>query len=302
MFKKLCTRRKVTSSSLCQVHNIDLSLYCDNEACGMIMCEKCSAEHTHKNKIKLPLILVSDPKICFLKFLAKTSFSQLFEIELKNEKKTLKWVNVDLDVKDYNNDEEKRKKEIKSLKDLHMREIELLKSLNCEYIMQISEYKWETDTDLIIILDHVKMNLKVAITDEKSETHHQEVVWFLQISNAVQFSHRIGVVHRNLKPQHIYLTENLNILLSGFLDAQSNSQIFFEQNDREPFKGSEAFKAPEIKGKDYGYTTATDIWALGIIYHMMLTGDNPYKNKNKTLKISKNIGLYDKALIRKYYF
>ena len=307
MLRKVFPKKSVIpSNNLCTIHYEHIDFYCDNEECGMIMCKKCSAEHLQHADKKTSFPERMNPilaKYSFIRFLGKSSFSKMFEIEFESKKQSLKWVDF-FDSAEENEDEQIKNDYIQEMHNVHQREIELLESFNCEFIIQISHHEWLTKTDLIIILDHVKMNLKAACASVKKTEHkHQKIKrWFHQICKAVQYFHKINLIHRNLKPQHIYVTEKDQILLSGFLNALEDSDQFFE-TQTEQFFGSPLFMAPEIKNNKVNpvFTKATDIWALGIIYHMMLAIDNPFKNNN--LIISKNIrNQTDKSVIRQYFF
>ena len=305
-------KKKIFPNNICRLHQLQISSYCDNEDCGMIMCRKCSVEHSQKEaqhaekKTSFPDKM--NPilsKYYFIRFLGKSSSgdNKLFEIEFENKKRSLKWVDFSEIVAEFEDKEQKNK----FIEDMHrdlQKEIELLRSFNCEYIMQTSnkDNQWlETETDFIMILDHVKMNLKAACASlKKKENKHQKMVdWFYQISRGVQYIHKIGVIHRNLKPQHIYVTEKDKILISGFINAKEDSEQIFEINTEE-FLGTPVFMAPEIQNNKVNpiFTKPAEIWTLGIIYHMMLAGNNPYKKDN--LIISKNIRRRaDKDVLRK---
>lgn len=309
----LFTKNQVTSQRLCQLHNEKLISYCEKETCGVIMCKKCSELHEkkeplHKNKKRdfPPRLDKTLDKYSFLKYLGKTFDSKSFEIAFENKKFGLRWVDVKEGSEKYKIDDPSHQT-IDELKEWHQKEIDLLQSYNCEYIMQIYDYEWlsTTNTDLIMIHDHIKSNLKDAYAKKNEVNHDRKVEWFNQIAKAVQYSHKVGIIHRNLKPQHIYVTENNKILLWGFLDAEIDSEEFFNSEDLKDqiqgqFSGTPDYMAPEIKDKENPtFTKATDIWALGIIYHMMLATDNPFKKNNLTLKIRR---LEDRLLVGKYSF
>merc|ERR1712000_634849 len=78
---------------------------------------------------------------------------------------------------------------------------------------------------------------------------------FLQVCQAVQDLHNMHISHLDLKPE--------NILLS--IDDTINKVI-----------GSEYYIAPEVlRGGSYSSTKA-DIWSLGVILYLLVTGNFPY--------------------------
>ncbi|KAH9924175.1 kinase-like domain-containing protein [Fomitopsis serialis] len=97
----------------------------------------------------------------------------------------------------------------------------------------------------------------------------------VQIIDAVQACHHIGVFHRDIKPENIMIsTDGTRVYLSdfGLSTTQRYSTTFG--------CGSQYYMSPECLGKlgiDPAYSTRTnDVWALGIILTAMITGHNPW--------------------------
>ncbi|MEL6271709.1 MAG: protein kinase, partial [Chloroflexota bacterium] len=101
-----------------------------------------------------------------------------------------------------------------------------------------------------------------------------------QITGALAVAHRNGVIHRDLKPENILLDEEKNAYLADFgiaIDTQriTDSATFIQKAEEGRLVGSPDFMAPEqIQLGDI--TPQTDIYALGIVLYMMLTGRKPF--------------------------
>ena len=101
------------------------------------------------------------------------------------------------------------------------------------------------------------------------------VQYFLQIAEAVRYSHSRGVLHRNLKPENV------------LLDSQGNAQVadfgvtrIVERDDehiRQVFVGvgTVAYLAPEQYQDSRNASVQSDIYSLGIMLYEMLTGKLP---------------------------
>jgi serine/threonine protein kinase len=96
-----------------------------------------------------------------------------------------------------------------------------------------------------------------------------------QILLALSHMHGQGIIHRDLKPENILMQDDLNIKLADFGFA-----VALKGKPQQLILGSPLYMAPEvIMGKDYG--AAVDIWAVGVIACIMLTGAPPFFGKTK---------------------
>lgn len=118
-----------------------------------------------------------------------------------------------------------------------------------------------------------------------SETHFSEKVassFFKQMLLALQFCHSKGVVHRDLKPENFLFASSdpaAPLKLTDFGLAASISSP--DEELTEPM-GSAYYIAPEIFTKRY--TKAVDVWSLGVILFLMLSGNVPFGQNAETEK------------------
>ncbi|KAF1743826.1 hypothetical protein MXB_3144 [Myxobolus squamalis] len=153
------------------------------------------------------------------------------------------------------------------------REIACMKILNHPNIARLLEYA-ESDNEIIIITEYIsggelyhylvsRGRIKENIAREK----------YRQIISAVHYCHSLGVVHRDLKAENIMIDffNNLKIIDFGF------SNKFDGKNTLDTFCGSPMYAAPELfRGEGY-LGPEVDVWALGVLLFLMLTGSLPFK-------------------------
>jgi tetratricopeptide (TPR) repeat protein len=118
----------------------------------------------------------------------------------------------------------------------------------------------------------------VPITEfcsQMSCTLRQRLELFVQVCEAVAYAHRNLIVHRDLKPSNILVTADGKVKLLDFgiaklVDAQHTPMTMTNLAPLTP-----RCAAPEqLSGKPV--TTATDVYALGLLLFELLTGTHPW--------------------------
>ena len=97
-----------------------------------------------------------------------------------------------------------------------------------------------------------------------------------QSLQALKHLHDLGVVHRDLKPENILFDRDMStVKLIDF----GMSKILTDENALMNTKlGTPYYISPEIlKGK---YDKSCDMWSIGVIAFVLLTGEPPFNGKN----------------------
>ena len=101
--------------------------------------------------------------------------------------------------------------------------------------------------------------------------------YFGQIVDAIKYCHDLHVVHRDLKPENVVFFEQTGqVKLTDF----GFSNVFEPGSKLYTSCGSLAYSAPEILLGDSYDAPAVDIWSLGVILFMLVTGHAPFQEAN----------------------
>jgi len=99
-----------------------------------------------------------------------------------------------------------------------------------------------------------------------------------QLVDAVSYIHSRGIMHRDLKPENILLASkvsNTDIKISDFGLARISRDYPRRLPRSHSICGSDFYLAPEvIKQEEYG--REIDIWAVGVITYVLLSGSLPF--------------------------
>ncbi len=109
-----------------------------------------------------------------------------------------------------------------------------------------------------------------------------------QIASALDFAHRGGVIHRDIKPGNILLDEDANAYLADFGIAKDLSRVQDGLTAKDALVGSLDYISPE-QARSEPVTPRTDIYSLGVTLYEMITGEHPFKEVSSAERLYKHI-------------
>ena len=118
--------------------------------------------------------------------------------------------------------------------------------------------------------------------DEKKLTVSQRLELFTLVCSAVQHAHQKGVIHRDIKPNNILVTEIDGKAVPKVIDFGVAKALGSSLTDRTVYTnfqvliGTPLYMSPEqakLSGVDVD--TSSDVFSLGILLYELLTGTTP---------------------------
>ncbi|KMT04645.1 hypothetical protein BVRB_8g182980 [Beta vulgaris subsp. vulgaris] len=150
----------------------------------------------------------------------------------------------------------------------YLREIKPLLKMNTHpNIVKLREVIKEHDI-LYLVFEYMECNLYQLIQKTGRNLFSEDQVrnWCFQVFQALAYMHQQGYFHRDLKPENLLVSNNV-IKLADFGSAR-------EINSEPPYTeyiSTRWYRAPEVMLKSPIYTSAVDMWAMGVIMAELFT-------------------------------
>jgi serine/threonine protein kinase/Tfp pilus assembly protein PilF len=156
-----------------------------------------------------------------------------------------------------------------------IREAQAVAALSHPHICTIHEISEEEDQSFIVMEYIEGQSLRQKIL--KGPLDQTEVLDIaIQVAEGLEEAHKKGIVHRDIKPGNIMLTEKgaAKVMDFGLAKVFGGSLITREATTM----GTVAYMSPEqAKGEVVDHRT--DIWSLGVVLYEMITAQLPFKGE-----------------------
>lgn len=158
-----------------------------------------------------------------------------------------------------------------------LREAKAAGSLVHPNIVTVYEVAEENDSYYLAMEFLDGETLRKTLDDDGALSPERAVEIAIEVLRALEFAHKHGVVHRDVKPENIQILGDGTIKLTDFGIAR----LTFEPNltmDGQVF-GTPSYMSPEqINGKEIDQRS--DIFSIGIVLYEMLSGSKPFTGDN----------------------
>lgn len=123
----------------------------------------------------------------------------------------------------------------------------------------------------VIYLEYIKgVELGKATIENISSKEKFSII--KQILDAIEISHSNGIIHRDINPSNIMLTEDNRVKIIDFGICKINDMI----NSATVYRlGTTAYSAPEVHQHSENATEKSDLYSIGAVIYFLFTGKQP---------------------------
>jgi serine/threonine-protein kinase len=143
------------------------------------------------------------------------------------------------------------------------------------------------DGSLYIVQEFlVGEDLRQRLRREQRIVPELAVAWMTLVADGLAVAHNHGVVHRDIKPANIFLADEADGSVSPKVIDFGVSKVLgpigegMSRTRTGVMVGTPQFMSPEQVRAERPLDERVDIWSLGIVMHIALAGEHPFKAEN----------------------
>ena len=180
-------------------------------------------------------------------------------------------------------------------------EVDILKSLHHSCLPQVYDFL-QVNQEVYTVMDYIDgHDLKYYIDHGYRFEEATLWYWLSQLCEVLEYLHHHGILHLDIKPANIMLTEeghiyliDFNISLSGEGETLSGISQYYASPEQYRKWQSVLYGMPDKEG---ALTASTDIYSLGATFYHLMTGVMPCADLNGMIPINAYRLNYSEQLI-----
>ncbi|GAB3976128.1 hypothetical protein GCM10028806_34990 [Spirosoma terrae] len=173
--------------------------------------------------------------------------------------------------------------DVQNLRKHFLRQAQLLVALKHDYITHV--YDFYEDTECVaIIMEYLNgQNLQAYMALNPVTTFSKATEWYGQVLQGFEKAHKMGIIHRDVNPSSLFLTNSEKLKILNFGTAKIIQDALAENlaggmktiiQPEIPY-----YKSPEQIMRPNSIDHRSDIYSLGLLFYIMTTGIEPYSKK-----------------------
>src|SRR5579864_3596389 len=163
----------------------------------------------------------------------------------------------------------------KSSEEQFLREAQTIGRLSHSSIAQLYDVNMDAAGTPFLVMEFVSGNSLEKVVAQSQVPFAKAAIWTADLASALACAHRAGIIHGDVKPSNIRVTEDDKVKLVDFGVARFASQV--SGSDR--VLGTPAYLSPEqIEARKQD--GRSDLFSLGVVLYEMITGVRPFSGNS----------------------
>jgi serine/threonine-protein kinase len=168
------------------------------------------------------------------------------------------------------------KSEIGELRERLSREAKAAGNLSHPNIVTIYDFGLQGNLQYIA-MEYIEGYTLESVLERQLQLNYRIIASIvMQVCSALEYAHKMGIIHRDVKPANIMVMENFKVKVMDFGIAHFESSSMTQTGIA---MGTPNYISPEqLKGKEV--TPSSDIFSLGVVLYELLTHRKPFAAEN----------------------
>jgi eukaryotic-like serine/threonine-protein kinase len=156
-----------------------------------------------------------------------------------------------------------------------LREAQIVSQLSHPAIVSLYDVGIEGENVAYLVMEYIPGKTLQQVLSESAVPFPRACSWAADLAGALSGAHRAGIIHGDIKPGHILVTEDGRVKLGDFGIARFATQV----SGSGQMMGTPAYLSPEQIAAE-PQSTRSDIFSLGIVLYQMVTGAPPFEGSS----------------------
>jgi len=159
-----------------------------------------------------------------------------------------------------------------------LREARAAANLSHPNLVTVHDFGQDRDRYYIVMESVPGSDLKTRMRESGPFSIDRSVEIMIQVAAGIGYAHRAGLIHCDLKPHNILITEDQRVKVTDFGISRALASIRPDEH-ADVVWGSPLYFSPE-QASGAPPSPASDVYSLGIILYEMIAGRLPFAGKN----------------------
>jgi eukaryotic-like serine/threonine-protein kinase len=182
-----------------------------------------------------------------------------------------------------------------------MREARVTAKVSSPHVVRVLDCDTGTVADenfAFLVMELLEGEDLAALISRKGRLSVAETLTIVEhVSLALEKAHGVGVIHRDVKPENVFIVEAPEGMVAKLVDfgiAKDASESMVELTHADAVMGTPLYMSPEYVVSVRDVDSRCDVWSLAVVAYSCLTGKTPFNGETfGAICIAIHLGRFD---------